>query len=316
MSTLTEVLQLLEINNVQRHRALGGRGTAIAVVDGGIAKRSMFRFREGAIMRAIEHELSFSIIGDPDTWRIKEAVGPTMGSHALNVASIIHSVAPNARLIDCQLLRADSTRSFISDRRLAGLVLCLHRVRSIAESAAASRGLGAFLVNISVDTAVLDEAHAVDAAIEDRLLRAVIDDLVDAGVQVVVAAGNCSEHYPAVVRPGPLALCGSAITVGSTNLDGSPHPWSRAGDGKPDYLLPSGFRTDAESTETLLGTSYSCALMTGMLALVHEELARRPAGAGKGLPRDVLRGYARPTGAPSSTVDLVSLMAHCLRPSS
>lgn len=138
----------------------------------------------------------------------------------------------------------------------------------------------------------LEGQHPLGPIFENALQHA-----VDAGMTIVVAAGNESEADPS--WPARYAadsrFAGTIIVAGAANPDGTMAKWSnRAGAAHAYYILAPGEKVltecDDKSCSMVSGTSFSTPYIAGALALVMEA---RPELSGREAVKALLRGASR-----------------------
>ncbi|AMY09081.1 Thermophilic serine proteinase precursor [Luteitalea pratensis] len=120
----------------------------------------------------------------------------------------------------------------------------------------------------AIDRAVLGGARvlclSLGSAKESQVITNAITDAVEAGLIVVAAAGNQGSEtriYPAALE--------SVLAVGAVGIDGEPTQWTSHGDwvdimAPGDVLVPSG----ADGYAQMQGTSWACAIVSGVVALL------------------------------------------------
>jgi subtilisin family serine protease len=118
----------------------------------------------------------------------------------------------------------------------------------------------------------LEGQHPLGAKFEAALQRA-----VDAGVAIVIAAGNeaaADPSYPARYAADP-RYAGAIAVAGAANPDGSIAKWSnRAGAARSYFLLAPGVKVlsdcDDQFCKVVSGTSFATPYIAGALALLME----------------------------------------------
>ena len=125
----------------------------------------------------------------------------------------------------------------------------------------------------AIDRAVIGGARVLCLPLgsveESQVITDAIADAVDAGLVVVAAAGNEASEtrvYPAALE--------SVLAVGAVGSDGEPTVWTSHGDwvdvmAPGDVLLPIG----SDGYAQWEGTSWACAIVSGIVALI---LQREP----------------------------------------
>jgi hypothetical protein len=143
----------------------------------------------------------------------------------------------------------------------------------------------------AIDRAVLGGARVVCLSLgsdeESQIVVDAIEDAVEAGLIVVAAAGNESSDKP--LYPAALA---SVVAVGAIDATGEPAAYTSYGTwvdvmAPGDMLLPSG----ADGYAPMRGTSWACAIVSGVVALMLQANPNLTPAAVKTLLADT----ARPT---------------------
>lgn len=198
---------------------VSGKGIRIAILDTGIdrehpsigaavtdaANFTSHRYTEEAKTQSgVVHR-----IGDPDF----------RGEHGSHVASTIHAIAPDARILNVKVLdeeadnipedlKHDMTQTITAI--YDGLDFVLQHNRAIASGAKKGEPIDV----VSMSLGLPNSNTAVGGSARDLLSRKV-KELADAGVIVVVASGN--EGNETARRPG---LESTAVTVGAADYFG------------------------------------------------------------------------------------------------
>ncbi len=239
------------------HSFLTGYDVGVAVIDSGITPSDN-----------IEVEEAFDFTGT-----VTDSKRPDAYGHGTHVAGLVantgeealdgtyRGVAPGVRLIDLKVLDQYG-QGFTSDVILA------------IEFAIVMRDeLGIDVINLSLGHPIYEPAAS------DPLVQAV-EMAVDAGIVVVVSAGNIGRNletgevgYAGITSPGNAP---SAITVGSLNTQGTPTrtddivaPYSSRGpswyDGyaKPDLVAPGHKLISAAADNSTLAADDAGALVVG-----------------------------------------------------
>lgn len=271
-----DVARVLGVPALRKAR-LSGRNVRIAIVDTGIDGQRIPNVREG--------------------WSADGQYQPGSAGvdHGTMCAFDAHIAAPEAELLDYALLRnAEALTSFLSDA-IAAFADLIGRLQSKP---------GPLVVNNS--WAVFDRSD--DAPIgspenystnPDHPFNQITGSLVEAGADVLFAAGNCGSQCPdsrcGRGDTGPDASIHGAnshpdvITVAAITIDGRRLGYSSQGGGglarrKPDVAAPSHFAGsgvyDADG-----GTSAACPVAAGVVAALrqHRLLKALPATRMKAL---------------------------------
>jgi serine protease AprX len=236
---------------------IDGDGVGIAVVDTGVAEVAAL---EGRVLPGVD------LTGEGTTADVYGHGTPIAGL----AAGVGTGVAPGAHIVPVRIGGADGVTD--TGRLLAGLGWILE---NHAEQ-------GIRVVNLSLGVAEADAA----------VVQAAVERLWDAGLVVVVAAGNEADAPLGALAADPLV-----VTVGSTLGQGTATvaddllaPWNTTGvdvDGnaKPDLVAPGqslvttgapgswGYESHPEGhvgdgLQRVTGTSYSAALVSGAAALL------------------------------------------------
>jgi subtilisin family serine protease len=120
-----------------------------------------------------------------------------------------------------------------------------------------------------IDRAVLGGARvlclSLGGSTRSKVVADAIADAVEAGITVIAAAGNNGSAVP--VYPAALE---SVIAVGAVGMNGEPTPWTSYGSWVDvmapgnDLPLPAG----DNGYSVMKGTSWSCAIVSGVVALL------------------------------------------------
>ena len=252
---VAEVRQHLGLNDASGVplTSITGEGSTIAVLDSGIdSSYPIFNFGND-IVNATDETCFLA-----NTSECITASGVI--SHGTTMAAIIKSIAPNARLVDIQVLSATSGTGFYSDW-LSGLNYLLEN----------HSALGITAVNASFSTQILyaGECESVypDAANAVRQLR-------EAGILVFSSTGNLA-NLGAVGAPACLS---NTVGVGSIDISQSNIIVSSFTNrsNRLDFLasgedIAVDLNGDGELYETGGGTSHSTAVLSGLVALLYEQ---------------------------------------------
>jgi serine protease AprX len=251
-----------------------GRGVRVAVVDTGVSDTVALQRASGRLVDAVDT----STVGDPDGGVVHDGVFADGYGHGTFLASLIAGgkvggrhlgVAPAATVLNVRVARPDGTSSL--SKVLAGLDWVVDHADEVD------------VVNLSLSKERPFQQYGADP------LTHAVEQVRDAGVTVVVAAGNEAG------RVGDPGFTPRALTVGAADLSGSPvvAPFSGsdtiAGVRKPDVVasgvgvlgvLPVGSQLAAASPPARAdglsrgtGTSQATAVVSGLAAVL---LQRHP----------------------------------------
>lgn len=232
-----------------------GQSVVIGIVDGGIS--AIGRTPAGVIPRVTG--------GWPDDWGTRDI----WSAHGHMTATDALGLAPEAHLFDIRIA-AGSTSGTIS-AALAGYQWALMQHASTGAPQVLSNSWGIYQRS-------WDEVYATNPM--HPFTRKVVE-VIDAGILVLFAAGNCGERCPAGrcgddTGPGR-SIWGAnghprVMSVGAANIEGQLVGYSSQGPAalsstKPDFLAPSHFQ-GYFFVDT--GTSAACPVAAGAVALLKD----------------------------------------------
>lgn len=148
--------------------------------------------------------------------------------HGTVIAKIISAINPDVNIYSAKVV--DRGGSTVNDKLTQGLIYALTHDIDI--------------INVSLGLPSYSDT-----------IQDIINKLTKRGVIIVAAAGNNTSVYP--------ALYNNVISVGSTDDKGNIEPYSASAD---VYTYGSVTLNDTTGCTTYIGTSYSCAIITGILS--------------------------------------------------
>jgi hypothetical protein len=273
--TVADVDRILSLSTL-REAGLDGRSAVIAFMDSGI-RRDVFR----ALGRSAEIRNGGSEV------RVEEP-GPDASLHGVMTAFDATIAAPGATLVDFPILRAlrgeprGAFGALLSDALLAHHVVLTSRSEIVP--AAPWVICNSWAMHTEAEDYPVGDPRNYGAN-PVHPFNLIIDSLVDSGVDVVFAAGNCGQQCPVPrCRLSGSSIMGAnshpkAITVGAADVFGNPTGYSSRGPGqlakrKPDLVAPAHFigsrvaldvhRYGAHDAD--FGTSAAAAVVAGVVA--------------------------------------------------
>lgn len=298
--TLDDALELIRLAHVCEQHRLVGVGSRVFIVDCGI-KHSLLK-PPATIRQVILRDACRSIIDEQDAFSVVPNLARPVSRHAADVASIVHRIAPEARIVDIQCIRENRSQELVaSDHTWKALFASLsHILESVSNCGGES-----VVINISLDSQVPWDPIDPNSA-EYNLLRLTFESFVRGlqkqGADVVVAVGNRFDDLDAPPfrhAVGPLAASDSAIVVGSVDRDLNADRLNRAPhNGLPPSLVhaPSGFAPLLEPGPELAGSSFSAAICSGAVACLRQiEKAQRRLPGDRLIFAEMLRGESSRT---------------------
>jgi serine protease AprX len=217
-----------------------GKDVQVAVFDTGID--------DNAVELNVVKDVDFTEEGTDD-----------LNGHGTHVAGILNSnkdtlkgVAPDAELYDIKVLNQDG-EGFASDI-LSGIEWAI------------DNNVDVISMSLGAEVEVCDGTDAISR---------MVDEAVEEGIVVVVAAGNNGPDSNTILSPG---CANDALTVGAVDSDDNIASWSSRGptdDGrvKPDVMAPGVSITSlwpGGETATLSGTSMAAPFVSGLASLILE----------------------------------------------
>lgn len=272
---------------------LDGTGVTVAVIDTGVANVPKL---DGAVI----HQQNLSA-GPPD--------GDQHG-HGTFVAGLVHYVAPGAKIVSVKLSGADGSVD-------------------VTQVLAALQWVVAHKDVYSIDVVNLSFGNSSKQSTKTSLLNYAVQKAWDAGIVVVVSAGNAGPDAGTVTKPGDDPL---AITVGSTDEYGTgsigddtiPSFVSRGptqdGLAKPDLVAPGSRLVSLRAPGSTIdesfpaarvgtdqfrgsGTSFSAPIVSGVVAqMLQAKPGLHPDQVKYGLRRGAIAVSGDPAAMGSGTV--------------
>jgi len=239
-----------------------GKGATVVVLDRGFNPE---------VLTQIAAETSLKQLDVPPEFQ--KALPTKIAGHGTAILSLVHLAAPKADLLwqfepetpDVSIRKRSDTASRM------WLIAYVSMIRDMHTEGGYPKVLNRpVVVNLSISLGFGDSTGA-----DDSELAAVLDSVLALAVQVgiifVAAAGNAPPAYP-MAYP---AISSKTIGVGALNQAGEPARFNRAGGKSGLWLMAPGGYPDGEPSDTasldhegpaLVGTSYSCAIASGLIA--------------------------------------------------
>lgn len=205
--------------------SLSGKGVTVAILDTGIDKD------HPDVAGSVFDEANFTNhrITDevtlPSGETAKVGQPDDRGEHGSHVASTVHAIAPEAKILNIKVLDEEATN--IPDElkhdmttTVTAIYDGLDHVLKYNQDVAAGRRQGEPINVVSMSLGIPNSNTGMAGAQKDLLSRKV-KELADAGVIVVVAAGNEGDNTAR--RPG---MESTAVTVGAADPFGRKAPFS------------------------------------------------------------------------------------------
>lgn len=272
---------------IQSHAGGDGGGATVVVLDGGF---------DPDVLARIGAETSLAQLDVLEEFQKPRR--PQVEGHGTAVLSLVHAAAPKAALLwqfepetpDVSIWKPSDTASRV------WLIAYMSMIRDLHTEGYPKRVRRPVVVNLSLSLGFGDAPGADDSALA-AVLDSVLAPAVAAGIVLVAAAGNAPPAHP-MAYP---AISAKTIAVGSLNRNGWPAAHSRGG-GKaglwlmaPGEELGRGVGTEKAggSEGTLSGTSYACAIASGLIAGAAAS-SDRPGWLTGDAVKDLLRKRALP----------------------
>ena len=251
---LTKIPQLLNVNSYR------GEGISVAIIDTGIATHKVASGGKSTYRT----ESSYSVIARVDWTGITPWYAPnyqTGMKHGTHVAEIIHTIVPDAKLLDLRVADTNQAPTVSSIAKAVNWIIDNRELYNIR------------VANISMSAGTRYPGTC------DTGLAHLVRDLTEFGVTVVVSSGNdsdsngvpepaCSSHAIAVGGQWDYAWTGAALTVAAGD------PWGQGNFGQAvDVVAPACSITvsdyvSASQTFSVCGTSVAAPYVTGVVASI------------------------------------------------
>ena len=271
LGTRADVAKLLGVERLEAEQ-LDGQGVTVVLVDGGIDKAAL---SEAGAANMVDSKRSRSF----------GTRQPSGVAHGTRCAAAVSIAAPQATLIDCAVIgqtspteEGEAMHVWLSDvlQTLRYVRRCWYAMPQEGRSLIVSNSWG--MIDPTWDLDPADKGNYSDRP--EHALNRFVETMVEDGMDVVFAAGNCGAEDPqyGCALPAPV-ICGansleSVLTVAGVDVDGIHLPYSSSGPGRIDTEKPdlSGYsHFQGVDGVTQWGTSIAAPVVTGVLAAMRSQ---------------------------------------------
>jgi len=297
VDSVKEQLQVAKLHT----RGMDGTGVLVAVVDTGI---NLQYLQSKGLNLGFDSQRSWSPISN-------DIPGNLPVGHGTMCAFDVGISAPNSTLIDIALLRSQTPGETAMDGFLTDAVKAYSKLLEIFSDPAlenpvlvVNNSWGMF--HPSWDFEVGHPGNYSDNP--EHPFNIIVESLVDAGADVLFAAGNCGEECPDDRCEGvtdspiyganshPSVLCVGAVTVNNVRLGYSSQGPGRLDADKPDICASSHFEGSGVYSRDG-GTSAACPVAAGVVAAIRSHHSNKEISPAQ--LNNIIRRNARDLGEAS-----------------